>query len=362
LAVKNNRGVTLVELLIAMAIISFIMIAVGGVMTSNNSIFRKSKADLTVQTDAQSTYNRITENIMQAKHVYVEGYMADIVTTSSDDGTSTTASAEIPFDKYKAGQEYTAPINLTYVKLVSAADAFALTNCDKSLTAIEDFIKAFSATSTTYSDTQKNEFANKCKNALASTCTKDGKFCLNAFVNKVRYMTDSEAEEYAWYLFNVRSENEYRASSDSSKAEAKYSLFLDVGSEVDGTNIFNNIYVTKLMFEYETKLDDSTDRDQVIEYYRFDGGKSLYCTTDYGTMTYQATYRANSDYDIIEGPYTDDLNYVIYGGNYISGVKAQLDGENDGIQLDLYFVDNGMAYTSQGMVTLRNSYVLHDAN
>ena len=73
----RNKGFTLIELLVSIAILSLIIVAVGGIMYSNNLIYRKEKADITVQGSAQDVYNKINEDIMQAKHIYLEGYVTD---------------------------------------------------------------------------------------------------------------------------------------------------------------------------------------------------------------------------------------------------------------------------------------------
>jgi len=73
---QNNKGVTLIELIISIAILALLMVAVIGVMNTNVVIFRKSKADLAVQSSAQDVYNHMTDSIMQAKSVRIEGYTA----------------------------------------------------------------------------------------------------------------------------------------------------------------------------------------------------------------------------------------------------------------------------------------------
>ena len=70
----KNKGFTLVELLVSMTILALIILAVSGIMANNNIIFRKTKSDITVQNNAQDVYTRMTQDIQQAKHVYIEGY------------------------------------------------------------------------------------------------------------------------------------------------------------------------------------------------------------------------------------------------------------------------------------------------
>ena len=79
----NNRGISLVELLVALAILAMLMTAVIMMMSNNTVVYRKTKADINVQTTAQETYNALQDSIMQAKVIEITGYEtnpADLVT------------------------------------------------------------------------------------------------------------------------------------------------------------------------------------------------------------------------------------------------------------------------------------------
>ncbi|MCM1209712.1 MAG: prepilin-type N-terminal cleavage/methylation domain-containing protein, partial [Ruminococcus sp.] len=71
---NSNRGFTLIELIIAIAVLAFLMTAISSLMTSSLITNRKTQADIEVQTTAQETYNKITDALMQAKSVYILGY------------------------------------------------------------------------------------------------------------------------------------------------------------------------------------------------------------------------------------------------------------------------------------------------
>ena len=70
----NNRGVTLVELVVALAILAMVMTAVIMMMSSNSVVYRKTKSDIDVQTKAQETFNTLQDSIMQAKYIEMKGY------------------------------------------------------------------------------------------------------------------------------------------------------------------------------------------------------------------------------------------------------------------------------------------------
>ena len=93
---KSNSGFTLIELIIAIAILAFLMTAVGSMMSSSVLTNRKAQADITVQDAAQLTYNKISDAIMQSKKVFIEGYMLNSGSTTpefSENGKSVSYSA-----------------------------------------------------------------------------------------------------------------------------------------------------------------------------------------------------------------------------------------------------------------------------
>ncbi|MBQ8924461.1 MAG: type II secretion system protein [Lachnospiraceae bacterium] len=74
---KSNNGFTLIELVIAIAMLAFIMTAVSALMGNSIFSFRKSKANIAVQNKAQSTYDQISDSLMQAQKIVVVGYFCD---------------------------------------------------------------------------------------------------------------------------------------------------------------------------------------------------------------------------------------------------------------------------------------------
>lgn len=90
---KKNKGFTLVELIVAIAVLAFLITAVVTIMGHESAVLKKSEADITVQTSAQETYNDISDIIMQAKSIRVVGYV-------TNDGS------DIIFPKKSPGETY----------------------------------------------------------------------------------------------------------------------------------------------------------------------------------------------------------------------------------------------------------------
>lgn len=102
---KKNKGFTLVELIVAIAVLALLITAVVTIMGHESAVLKKSEADISVQTAAQETYNDISDMIMQATSIRIVGYVME-------DGS------EIEFPKKTAGENYsgTAPKLLAYSK------------------------------------------------------------------------------------------------------------------------------------------------------------------------------------------------------------------------------------------------------
>lgn len=74
---KKNKGFTLVELIVAIAVLALLITAVVTMMGHESVILRKSEADISVQNAAQESYNDISDILMQATSVKIEAYVGD---------------------------------------------------------------------------------------------------------------------------------------------------------------------------------------------------------------------------------------------------------------------------------------------
>jgi type II secretory pathway pseudopilin PulG len=240
----DNKGFTLVELIITVAIMTLIGVALVGIMSSNTVAFRKTKSDLDVQNVAEDTFNKISNDIMQAKIVYIK--------SGSDEYKSELLS------KYKSQDEI---------------DLYA------------EFDKYFPGSMTKF-DTLKTE----------NTSSSDPKYLF----------TQLDIDELAiGYL--IPFDSKFCSSTLSSPPMYDYCV---------------------VHYNFIKAAGDNPGRVDVTYHYVYMDELNKIGTT----------------------VYTDLL-----GSN---GVTGEVDAENNSIKLTMDFEKNDRKYTSNGMITIRNSYVL----
>ena len=134
----NNRGVTLVELVVALAILAMVMTAVIMMMSSNSVVYRKTKSDIDVQTKAQETFNTLQDSIMQAKYIEMKGYTdtdPTIVTykkkSLAADGETVTDFSKLKDDSGEVTTYTTVyPTQIKVKYSIEADDTMENKNCD----------------------------------------------------------------------------------------------------------------------------------------------------------------------------------------------------------------------------------------
>ncbi len=68
---KHNQGFSLIELLIAVTILSIVMIMVVSFMGTSSAAYRKNEKNLNVQTEAMKVMEQMSDTLMQAKYVRI---------------------------------------------------------------------------------------------------------------------------------------------------------------------------------------------------------------------------------------------------------------------------------------------------
>lgn len=85
---NNNKGFTLIELIIAMAILAMLMTSVCSLMGIGVFNYKKVKADVSLQSAAQDTYTRLNDSIMQSTDIVIEAWTSTNPLTFSESGAS----------------------------------------------------------------------------------------------------------------------------------------------------------------------------------------------------------------------------------------------------------------------------------
>ncbi len=292
---KNNSGFSLIELIIAMAILAIMMTAICSIMGSSVAGHRKSKAEIRVHTAAQETYNQVTDTIMQAKDVILIGY------TSTTEYDFTTPGVNVG----------NTPDLVYYVKDAAMKDIVIK---QPGIYGTEGAV-----------DANVKYFSN-----LTST--------KNIYVKKLIFVTSAEIDE------SDIGDSSYNSSSTVNEVtDAVFGGKIKI--EKDGTTIkAYDTVVHAYTFEennmyYEKKHSIMTKRNHRIEWNSVDA--NLVAKTKEQNL------------------YNSGLSYVVTnGGAPVSGCIANVDPDRGAIGVEFQFNDMNMTYTTNGMVNIRNSYIL----
>lgn len=299
---KSNSGFTLIELIIAMAMLAFVMTAVSAFMGSGVVGYKKSKADINVHNSAQETYNQLVDTTMQANDIVIYGY-----TTVNKNDT-------VYFEEGKDLGVSFNPKPVYYVRDTEQADY------------VKNKASYYDGSSDIklYSDLAANEKIY-VKQIIVDTATPfDSTYATssgtNQYYNNLTYEYDTV-------------EPEQRALAGGG-TEYVYSVTGDM------------VY---------------TKNDTLRTIYTFEA-ENLYCETEYAYMTsLNDTIAGSSKNSCL---YSEAFNYGTAGDSTgaeigtISGCVATINVTDGSISYDLDFSDKNMTYQTQGMVKFRNSYVL----
>lgn len=308
--IKQNNGFSLIELVIAIAILAFLMLAVSSFMSSSVIQNKKAKADVRMQAQAQETYSLLTDSIMQATDILIIGYEAKDdslidLTTAGKDGEETTA---IMTKKY-------------YVKDSDAAKALMEQYGD----GIKDNIAYFKD-----ADPKKKVYISEMQ--ITSSVPLDLNYVPGA---------DPSLDSKQSIKNDITGEYDEITCVKSSPAKV-----YDKNDTVISTFYFNgsNMYYGK---KYTYMVGSATETGSP-------GSDPEPDLDDPMDIT-------DSD-SLAEHLYNKYFSYVVAKNGAstvdISGCVATIDGNDGTIGIDLYYNKSSMTYTTIGRVNPRNSYVL----
>lgn len=300
---NNNSGFTLVELIIAMAVLAFLMTAIGSLMGSSIASHKKQKAEIQVHTSAQETYNQITDSIMQANEIVLAGYEVSSPYNFAENAANVGATPDLVY----------------YVKNEE----------------MKDFIKD-----------------------NPSVFGTDGAVAVGD--SNIKLFTDFDPTHY---LYVTKMAIMTSVPIDITAVEPRDVLILGTDRVVLNDNLADG---GSGMVEIDIKttpsgIDAYTEYDNLVHIYTFEGS-NMYYERQYSFMT-----TLNDMIDpAVSGSkesciYNEGLSYVSTSGTGaadISGCAVTIDANNGAIGVDLMFNSKNMTYTTNGMINIRNSYVL----
>lgn len=313
---RNNKGISLIEILVALVILALLMTAVISLMMNNNIIFRKTKNDIKVQNQADETFGLISDVFMSAKYVYVEGYTGDAEQTFSK--TEVGAASSVNYSDIKARSKVNG--------MISSTNTF-----DSDDVNLKDiYVKKLIVVSSVPLDSNVVLYSGS-----TSSVSIAGGY--------VQYNTLATGSQGAAQTYSV-------GSIDVDDQDKSLDLKTDVPTMSLSTTSTHNIVVG--------------DSDRCI--YTFYFSKSgIYLTKKYMYQTDLDTIAAPSDdpetWDsAVQNSLriTNSLNYVSTGSEYVSGAVFRFDRERNGVGIKLYFNDSNMTYTVENMVRIHNSGVV----
>lgn len=301
--IKSNNGFTLIELVIALAMLAFIMTAVSAMMGNSIMTFRKSKADISVQNEAQSAYERVSDAIMQAKRVVIHGYISTDANMdefkNEKNGTNVSGNfqecylvADIDTKKELVNKEGVAEGS---IKLFSELDPKAVV-----------FVKDM-----TIDNAVAIDQPDRIKNFSSSVMSANVENVFTGQTVELKKLSDSPLV----YNINDTQRNIFTFSQKNMYLERKYALQCGQNTAAD-----------------------SGKNDVVDDWSDYDSRKLCL--------------------------YTDSLKYMTNGTEdsqkEIPGCVLKVDRENGAIEVTIYFDDKNISYVTEGVVKVRNTGVLEN--
>ncbi len=328
--IKSNSGFTLIELILAIAVLAFLMTAVGSFMSSGVLSFKKAKADMIVHNSAQDTYNQLMDSIMQANDIVVYAYTVD--TTPHADGSPVVTDIDFTTSGGDLEAELSGPTY--YVRDTAQWDIFKTTSECKDPTAVPKLFSEIPDGTVLYVKEIITDVSVPVDLTYANP-EPDGKYKNNITGEKVD--------------INVQSHKQKKIDPDTG----------EVMVDANG----NPIYESSGNVQDVTGKDVYDTYDTQRNIFTFDE-ECMYYQTRYAYMTgINDVYPASTDDDMYNYVFSESFSYVVgTGGVNVTGCLMTVDAIDGAVNIELKFDDKNMTYTTQGMVKFRNSYVLRAKN
>ncbi len=408
---RNNKGVTLVELLVSMTVLAILMVAVIGFMTAFINIYRNKKRSRAIQQTAQSIYDNMSDAIMQADVIEIKGY------TYSGSGEKTEVDFTLKNGSIRAGSIESASYTNTNTTNLSEFTCDITYNGSKYVAysnwwSVDYNLETFSKKTTKI---DRSSIVWKVVPEFKKVHTLSG----SDIANYIDYVNIPAKEYYGSSKYYDKQGNTYyETSTDNMYVQVPASKMTFVSFDwketgavtVSGKRSFQylksgsvpaNLYITEMKVHYSVPLDwkyaiqtredkdgnhndgderwssisgfnfqISSNSSDAYHYLTLSNNSSVIIDHDDVTTTY--TFKKNvmtvkskykymyklDTYSIDDEEYTSLIKYLNIGGKDVPGVIARVDAENQSIELEIHVGNDKESFVSSGIINLKNNNVL----
>jgi len=337
---RSNKGMSLIEILIALAVLALIMTAVVSLMSQNTIIFRKTKNDLKVQTQAEDAFAILSNAVMQSKYIYMEGYTdtsdlefgyGDVGIGTDDSLTAVTAFTTV---------DPTTPNDSSFAKLKGA-------NPDYPKVYLKKLIVVASAPID-----QNVVPLNVPVNPVQVTEAVSGAVLASYEYRTINSTGPNTKYNIGTYQFDdqdaaVKYNSDKKPYFDMSSTPGNHNILVGDTDRVIYTFYFykDEIYMTQkylYMNSLNVCADDSLD-------FIYSGGT---LTVDQQLLLDQCKIADCVNYRVSSADST--LAY--------SGVVGVFNADTNSVEMSLYFNDTHMHFTVDNIIQAKNSFVISESN
>lgn len=308
--IKNNSGFTLVELIIAMAILAFLMTAVSAFMMSGVMSSRKAKADIVVHNTAQDVYDQLADSIMSAQDIIVCAYVID---GALSDPAAADKALVFGMGEKDVNEAVTGPVY--FVR-------------DKAQKTVLEAMPEYEGGEIRYYKDLNSGVKLYVKQLIIDKAVE---------IDMGYIGTPPVAGKYTNALTGEMVAIEEQKRDVEYDADGNPVVGADVAQSALGTTVYS-------------------EKDTERNIYSFDS-KYMYFERKYAYMTELNDYAAGTDKS--NYVFSKSFNYLKNGASgTVTGCVLTVDAKGGALGLDLFFSDKNMTYTTLGMINTRNSYVL----